>query len=304
MYRLLRHFFLPHQTNNHRAKALHPEMMLFYVLLLALFNFGFRYVHAQYPSVLGYATDIRVRELLDLTNKKRSAIGLSQLKLDEKLSLAAAKKAQDMFSHDYWSHTSPQGKSPWEFIIASGYEYTMAGENLAKNFSNSDGVVEAWMASPTHKDNIVKPGYRDIGFAIVNGVLNGEETTLVVQMFGATNKKDSIALNPEPLTVGLQTETLGDQVPINVFEAASPEASYSPMSTLSSVIQAPKINIPTVTRDIVFIFLGFLIAILTIDAFVVSKRNIIRVAGHNGAHIMFLFALCFALFLVKRGVLL
>jgi len=189
MDRFLRHFFIPHHTNNHRAKALHPDTMLVYILMLALFNLSFRYIHQLYPSVLGYATDIRMNELLDLTNQKRSSLGLSQLKLNNKLSAAASKKAQDMFANNYWSHTSPQGKTPWVFVISSGYQYTMAGENLAKNFSNSSGVVDAWMASPTHKDNIVKPGYKDIGFAIVNGILDGEETTLVVQMLALQIKK-------------------------------------------------------------------------------------------------------------------
>ena len=304
MRRFLRHFFLPHHTNNHRAKALHPDTMLVYIFLLAVFNFSFRYIHQQFPSVLGYATDIRLSELLDLTNQKRAALGLSQLKLNEKLSLAAAKKAQDMFANDYWSHTSPKGKTPWEFVISSGYEYSMAGENLAKNFSNSSGVVEAWMASQTHKDNIIKPGYRDIGFAIVNGVLNGEETTLVVQMFGASNKEDALVQKPVSVSPGTSTEALGDQVPIHILEATSPEASKSFMRSLSSVIQTPRINIPTMTRDIVFLFLGFLIAILIIDGFIMSKHKIIRVAGHNVAHIMFFLAICFALMLVKRGVLL
>jgi len=304
MYRFLRHFFLPHHTNNHRAKALHPDILLVYILLLAVFNFSFRYIHTQYPSILGYATDIRLGELLDLTNQKRTALGLSQLKLNEKLSLAAAKKAQDMFANNYWSHTSPEGKTPWEFVTSSGYEYSMAGENLAKNFSDSSGVVEAWMASRTHKDNIVKPGYKDIGYAIVNGVLNGEETTLVVQMFGATNKEEVIAQKPVPLSTGTSTEALGDQIPMNILDVASPEATKSFLSSLSSVIQTPKINIPTMTRDIVFIFLGFLIAILIIDGCVVSRRKIIRVAGHNVAHIMFFMAICLALMFVKRGVLL
>jgi len=304
MYRFLRHFLLPHQTNNHRAKALHPDTLLVYVFLLALFNFGLRSFHQQFPSVLGYATDIRLTELLNLTNQKRASLGLSGLRLNAKLSEAAAHKAQDMFANNYWSHTSPQGKTPWTFVVSSGYEYTMAGENLAKNFSNSQGVVDAWMASPTHRDNIVKPGYKDIGFAIVNGVLNGEETTLVVQMFGASNKEEPIAQKPVPLSEGVNIETLGDQTPVVALAETSSEASKNFIQSLTSVVQMPIINIPTLTRDFVFIFLGFLIGILILDACVVFKRRIIRVAGHNLAHIMFLIAICFALMLVKRGVLL
>ena len=59
-----------------------------------------------------------------------------------------------------------------------------AGENLAKGFRTAEGVHEAWMASPTHKENIMSPNYKDIGVAVVEGTLLGKETTLVVQMFG------------------------------------------------------------------------------------------------------------------------
>lgn len=230
-------------------------------------------------------------------------MGLPELRLNAKLSEAATKKAQDMFSHNYWSHTSPEGATPWNFIVASGYQYTMAGENLAKNFSNSSGVVDAWMASPTHKDNIVKPAYRDIGFAIVNGTLDGEETTLVVQMFGASDTEE-IAQKTIPLSTGITTEALGDQTPMMPVEFQAQEASKSLVQSLSSVIQTPKINIPTITRDTVFIFLGLLIGILALDGFVISRNKIVRVAGHNLAHIMFFVSLCVALMLVKRGVLL
>ncbi len=304
MRKFLRHFFLPYQTNNHRAKALHPDAMLVYILLLALFNFSFRYLHSQFPSVLGYATDIRLSDLLNLTNQQRTAVGLSQLRLNDKLSVAAAQKAQDMFSNNYWSHTSPQGKTPWVFITDSGYQYTMAGENLAKNFSDSRGVVEAWMASPTHKENIVKPGYQDVGFAIVNGVLNGEETTLVVQMFGASDKESVVAQKTVPLSSGQSTVALGEQTLLESFAASPQVASENLVNSLTSVIQTPTINIPTVTRDMVFIFLGFLIGVLILDGLIVSKKNIVRVAGHNLAHVMFFLALSVALMLVKRGVLL
>lgn len=305
MRTFLRHFFLPHHSNNHRAKALHPDVLLVYIFLLAVFNLGFRYIHNQYPTVLGYATDIRVAELLNLTNQKRAALGLSQLRLNEKLSLAASHKAQDMFAHDYWSHNSPQGKTPWDFIVGSGYQYTMAGENLAKNFNTSTGVVDAWMASPTHKDNIVKPGYRDIGFAIVNGTLNGEETTLVVQMFGSSNQVEAVVQKPvEVATGGVGSVALGDQAPVEVLASAPQEEQKTFVSTLSGIVQTPKWNIPTITRNVVFLFLGLLIGILILDGIVVFKKRIIRVAGHNLAHIMFLVALCVALLLVKRGVLL
>ncbi|MCX6791822.1 MAG: CAP domain-containing protein, partial [Candidatus Gottesmanbacteria bacterium] len=176
----LRHFFIPHQTNNHRAKALHVDMLLAYVLLFALFNLGIRAAHKVMPDILGYATDINVQQLLADTNAKRQEAGLSPVTLNNTLSVAAANKAADMFVKNYWAHNSPAGATPWDFITGAGYHYTVAGENLAKNFSTSGGVVDAWMASPSHRENLLKAGYRDVGLAVVNGTLAGEETTLVV----------------------------------------------------------------------------------------------------------------------------
>ena len=76
MQHFLRHFLVPHQSNNHRAKALHADSLLCYVLLLAVFNLGIRIVHREFPEVLGYATDIRAEQLLSETNKERAALGL------------------------------------------------------------------------------------------------------------------------------------------------------------------------------------------------------------------------------------
>jgi len=308
MRTFLRHFFLPHETNNHRAKALHSDTLLVYILVLSLLNFGIRILHLHSPLVLGYATDIRLDQLLNLTNQRRQERGLSALQLNDKLSLAAYAKAQDMFSTGYWSHTSPKGRTPWQFIVNAGYRYTMAGENLAKNFSTSKGVVDAWMASSTHRANIIKPAYQDVGFAIVNGVLNGEETTLIVQMFGASGVSllmPNVSVPAKELALG--GGTLGEAITASLSERtqildALKEKVFS--QSFSSVIRNPLVDIPTLTRDIAFLFIGFLVGILVIDGFLVSRRNLIRVSGHNLAHILFLVAICITLFAIKRGVLL
>jgi len=290
----LRHFFIPHQTNNHRAKALHIDSLLVYVLLFALFNLGIRAMHKAAPDVLGYATDINVQQLLVDTNVQRQEAGLGPLTLNETLSVAAANKAADMFSKDYWAHNSPTGTTPWDFITGAGYHYSVAGENLAKNFSDSQGVVDAWMASPSHRENLLKSNYRDIGFAVVNGTLNGEETTLVVQMFGTT---------PAELAEAAPTPAPPKPVVIPA-EAASANAPAPAVNGSQSVKTQPLFNIPTVSRDAVFAFLGILIGVLLVDAWVASRHHVVRVAGHNIAHILFLSALCILIFGVSRGSLL
>ena len=135
-------------------------------------------------GVLGYASNINSDELLKYTNQRRVDFGLEPLSMNSALSKAAQKKAEDMFKYGYWAHVSPTGTEPWSFILAQDYDYVFAGENLARNFSRSKDVVDAWFASPSHRENLLNRNYRDMGFAITNGVLDGYETTVVVQMFG------------------------------------------------------------------------------------------------------------------------
>jgi hypothetical protein len=318
----LTHLFVPHHTNNHRSKVLHLDALFTYVLIFAIFNFGIRALHRTMPDVLGYATDIHVEQLLNGTNAKRQEAGLGGLSLNGQLSQAAAAKAQDMFAKGYWAHNSPTGSTPWDFISGSGYRYVVAGENLAKNFSTSQAVVDAWMASPTHRENIVKGSYKEVGFAIVNGTLNGEETTLVVQMFGTSAGAVASAPAPTKAPVLVQQALATEEpalattpkvtpaaTPIptavpTVVPAAVPTIAAGLESAFLGVTKKPAINIPTLTRDIVFVFAGVLLAVLVIDAWVVSKKKIVRVAGHNIAHFFFLSAIVIIAASVGRGALL
>ena len=277
----LRHFFIPHHSNNHRAKALHVDSLLGYVLLFALFNLGMRAMHTVAPEVLGYATDINVQQLLSDTNAKRQEVGLGPLTINQTLSEAAAAKAADMFSKNYWAHNSPTGTTPWDFITGAGYHYSVAGENLAKNFSDSQGVVDAWMASPSHRENLLKNSYRDVGFAVVNGTIAGEETTLVVQMFGTT---------PAELAQAAPVVPTAAPKPVVVPEEAA-IANVPAVNGSQSVLTKPLFNIPTVSREVVFAFVGILMGVLLVDIWVASRRRVVRVAGHNIAHMLFLSAL-------------
>lgn len=310
---LAHHWLVPHESNNHRSRALHLNALLSYALLLMVFNLGVRVLHSQAPDVLGYATDIRVDQLLNSTNAKRQESGLSSLRLNDTLSQAAAAKAADMFANNYWAHNSPSGKTPWDFVNASGYKYTLAGENLAKNFQTSDGVVDAWMASPTHRANVLKPGYADVGFAIVNGVLSGEETTLVVQMFGASRSVAVPNVDKVQAQEPVVVKTVVPEEP--VAQAAIPEPTVTlavpePLAPaqlapqVSSVITNPLINLSAVSRQVVFVFAGILMGILAIDAYVVARRRVVRLAGHNLAHILFLFSIVIGGLFLTHGALL
>lgn len=329
---LFRHLFLPHHTNNHKAKVLHLDSLLVYVLFIVTAQLALKFVHSEAPGVLGYATDIYVDQLMNSTNQKRQEAGLTPLLLNPVLSQAASLKAQHMISNNYWAHYSPDGKTPWDFLNSVGYRYTVAGENLAKNFSNSQGVVDAWMASPSHRDNLLKSTYRDVGFAVVNGTLNGEETTLVVQMFGATSgtvtertvevPPKAVAYVPQsPIpTVSQQTRT--SVLQITTTPGPTPSDVPTPTPTIyrfavsdfdstgmvnavfqphNGVNTSPLFDIPTVTRVFGYAFIGMLLAVLTADVVLVARHRIVRVSGHSVAHGFFLAGLWVFLSLATRG---
>lgn len=154
--------------------------MLLVPVLIAVVNVGLLFQPVFANSGLTAAEDT----LIGLTNQERQNNHLSVLKSNPRLQAAARAKAADMLANDYFDHTSPQGKTPWQFIDKAGYVYLKAGENLAIDFTDSEKAVPAWMASPSHRANILKTDYQEVGIAIATGEYQGRKTTVIVQMFG------------------------------------------------------------------------------------------------------------------------
>jgi len=180
-----KHVLVPHKENDYRPHLIraHGLTAVLVIALLAQIFYGF--VTTGHVSVLGRVSNIETTELLTDTNKEREQAGLGDLTINAQLSDAAFLKAQNMFKEQYWAHVSPSGIQPWKWFGDVGYNYSYAGENLAKNYPTADATVKAWMNSATHRENILKKEYQDIGLAVVDGTLNGEQTTLVVALYGA-----------------------------------------------------------------------------------------------------------------------
>lgn len=295
VFDFIHHLFIPKEENNYRAKALHPDFLTYYLLIALFLTFVFKQTNLQ--NVLGFATDISANKLFQLTNQKRESNGLSDLSYNEKLANAAALKAQDMFNQNYWAHYGPNGSTPWDFILKSGYQYEYAGENLAKNFLFSQGVVDAWMSSPTHRENILRKDYTEVGFAIVNGTLNGEQTTLVVQMFG--KPLSSIAQKNPPIPE-VQPVQAAEKVPQQQVVELSPVPKTKP-AVLAKGIKIFPFNVTNLSLNINMIFLGFLMLALVLDLYFASKLNIVRIGGKNVAHFIFLAFIFIGLLLITKG---
>lgn len=290
----LKHLFIPHHTNNQRAKLLHPSSILGIIGFIFIFQIFLRTTSVVYPDVLGYASRIPVSEIVSLTNQERQTRGLSKLTFNSELSNAAAKKAADMFSKNYWAHVSPTGTQPWFFITQEGYTYRYAGENLARDFTSAPDVVAAWIASPSHKENLLSGRYQDIGVAVVDGVLDGRETTLVVQMFGtklsATNKP-----------------SLSDATSISV-KAAEPVTTLAPEPTKSPTVNSyqdisysPTIPQYSVNQYFVIILLSVFALVIAVDIIVVYRKSLMRWTSKSFAHLVFVLVLLIAVAGVLKG---
>lgn len=122
---------------------------------------------------------------IEWTNTMRQQHGVSSLTENELLNASAKKKLDDMFSQQYFEHDNPQGVKPADVVSSVGYEYIMTGENLALgNFADDQDLIQAWMDSPGHRENMLKAGYTEIGIAVGQGIYEGKRTWMAVQHFG------------------------------------------------------------------------------------------------------------------------
>lgn len=297
---IVAHIFHPRRSNNQRARLLHPEALFFMILIasgfVALLHL-FSGLTSSSKNILGYASTIIPKEVVEKTNQERIRLGLEPLALDTTLSEAALAKGQNMFADQYWSHTSPDGVEPWHFMHQVGYEYQVAGENLARDFSDTPSMIAAWMASPNHRANIVNSKYSDIGIAVIDGRLEGYETTLVVQMFGAQAVK------------GVGTEIAAGESSLVTVQTSGEAVKRSQSEVLASVlvpggsVDAPPLFTPLqLTKAFFLAVIMLIIATLAYDTFVIGHRGTIRIVGNNLGHIFLLVAVMYLVIFFKGGI--
>lgn len=268
------YLFVPAPHNNYRAKIIHHDVLTAYVVVAFLLVSLNRYFALPFNNVLGVAKDISVTKLIEYTNEQRKLNNVKPLTYNKKLATAANEKAKDMFVNNYWAHFGPHGETPWQFITKSGYRYETAGENLAKNFLYSKNVVTAWMNSPTHRDNLLRKDFTEMGFAVVDGTLGGEQTTLVVQMFGKPSTKKEVVLSE--------------------YTTVQPTTTPKPM-----------VMLPFTSTQLASGFLIFLLGVFALDFYMASKLKLVRMHGKSLAHFIFIFAIVVAtIMLLVNGTIL
>lgn len=200
----------PHEGNDHhphayrKASAIALACVVGIILLVSALQTGYvrqssNFLSSVLPSVL-----------VEMTNENRLEQDLGGLQHNDTLAKAAKLKAEHMAENSYFAHDSPSGITPWHWFQEAGYTYDHAGENLAMNFSDSQEVVEAWMESRLHRENILEEDFTEIGIATARGEYQGKETIFVVQMFGTPDERE-LAQRQASEPAEATTQEQGDQ---------------------------------------------------------------------------------------------
>jgi hypothetical protein len=176
--------------------------LLFITYILVGVFLAEKYIFTRFnQNILGTSTDLSDTAIIALVNLKRAEAGITPLTSNTQLTQAAQLKVEDMITNRYFAHTGNNNREPWEFITASGYLYQSAGENLARGYQTTEAVVDAWMGSTSHKNNLLSPLYRETGVAIIEDPNNPEQSPVIAQLF-ATPYDPLIANQSESWTSG------------------------------------------------------------------------------------------------------
>jgi len=303
-------FFIAHESNNYRPGALSYKALFIYALLLLLLRLLLASLPAQSAAV-------ESQTLMDLINAERSNRNLTTLTTHQSLVFAASQKSQDMIERDYFAHIDPDGNYIWGRITAAGYgAYKILGENLAVDFLTSEGMVKAWIDSPTHRDNLLHRDFLEQGLVALYGDFNDRYTNLTTSLFG-TRVAGTFTPPPPPSQqlsqpslppAGGSAPTPAPPPPVALVPAQQPvsnptttQPTITPVTSTQRPIEhrpccaqtgtdglLSKLNLQSAvaTSRIIFTLIGImLLGIFSIDSVIISKHEAAVVRSHSSAHL-------------------
>jgi uncharacterized protein YkwD len=122
------------------------------------------------------STEQHEQAVLCLVNERRAQTGRGPVAPQSNLDRAASRYAEVMVARGFFSHRSPSGRSPQDRAEASGYARGggrwIFGENLGWGYGSQTtplSIVEGWMNSPPHRQNLLRGRFRDIGIGVAMG---------------------------------------------------------------------------------------------------------------------------------------
>jgi hypothetical protein len=154
---------------------------------------------------IGTTKAFDVETVVFLINAERDARGLSVLSLNEKLQKAAKAKAYSVALSGRLEHTSSLNGELWKPLKDAGYSYALVGENLGVNIADPTALVSEWMASPSHRANILNPEFEDVAVAVQRANFLGDSADYIV-LYTAKPKQVSAASAAQAVTGNVLVE--------------------------------------------------------------------------------------------------
>ena len=288
--------------------------MLYFVICLLAFKILSSLVFINFPSNL-FIADITKTDLVAILNQTRSSYGLQPLSENWRLDQAAEMKAEDMVQKQYFSHTSPRGLTPWYWFLQSGYKYKYAGENLAIGFYDSGEAFNAWLNSPSHRENMLNKNYKEVGTAVLTG-FGTNNAIVVVQLFGSElleqipvqkysniEQKTEQALPPEIIEneqLSLDKSPMYDKIVLpesTIFNYLAPLNNSGNNDLRSRILNFIFYSYNVLVQQVIYgsllIITGILLFILLFNVSVLDKKIAFR-------SLIMLILLAFAAFLNKN----
>ena len=289
-------FLIASESNNFRPPVLSYKAFLIYGLILILLRI---LLTAALPA---QSAAVESTTLMGLINQERQQRNISVLFTHPSLLSASAQKSQDMIDRDYFNHIDPDGNYIWGKIVAAGYTpYQLLGENLAVDFATSEGIVKAWLDSPSHRANLLNTQFVDQGLTALYGDYQGRYTNLTASLFGAlvAKKQQSAYSTPygtpytTPYATPYPTPALEEiskhelkiekPVPPLVATTTSPIVVEPENKILSPIPKEPVS--PLMVSRIIFTLFGFgLLSILATDSVIIYKHAPQTPRSHSSYH--------------------
>ncbi len=247
MINWLKNFFIPNEANSFAPHSLQKKAVVAMTFLVFLSFLGTNLQSLLWTSSNWMIGTVLPAVIVELTNDERSDASLTPLRRSSVLDEAARLKALDMAKNEYFSHYSPTGVSPWHWFAQADYSFVHAGENLAIHFTDSGEVVDAWMNSPTHRENIMNGNYREIGVGTAEGSYQGYKTVYVVQLFGTPSAEPAVAAAtaPAPAPIVPVAPPVVEEVP------ASDDVASEAVSLTEEVVLVPAEPVEVTTTTLV-----------------------------------------------------
>ncbi len=314
MKKILKKYFISHKGNKHHAHLLHAKRAVFYSLVFLLTKIIMVLFVVLLPVGVFVLPDVLAeeqRQIMELTNRTRQEKNIFTLASAAKLDVSAQHKADDMAVNQYFAHSN-NNKSLANWLQEAGYQYQVAGENLAVGFSSAEDIVRAWKNSPSHYANLIDPDFKEIGIGLAGGVYKNQPTVFIVQHFGTpvalakveaepkkvVAKKSSTATVKTEAPASLDSKSVDTAVLAgkikNDSETVVPVIDTKAPTPIAKYMQAKKVlwpltNIFTISQNIYLAAMLFFAFVLGLNIATHLKQKKYHVIGQTLGLISLLF---------------